>query len=288
MFHIKVSLGYDPGTRGMIVQMNFFGKSDMGKMRTANQDSYLIRPICKNATLTVVCDGMGGAKSGNVASESAIETFGESIVKYTQSKVSREGILTLTSDEACVVLDDAVHDANEAVFKKAQSSTDYQGMGTTLVAALFCDDTVYVVNVGDSRLYLVSDNTITQITHDHSYVQHLIDSGSLSPEEARNHPYRNRITRAVGINKELEVDIFSVDLSSLEVCYLLLCSDGLSGQLLPEDIYAIISSDLDIDVVTDIESELSDKTDKLIDAANEAGGPDNITAVLVKHVKELE
>ncbi len=273
--------------RGMIVLMNFFGKSDIGKMRTANQDSYLIRPLCKNATLCVVCDGMGGAKSGNVASESAIETFGERIVKYTQSKINKDGILALTSDEACVILDDAVHDANQTVFKKAQSSSDYTGMGTTLVAALFCDDTVYVVNVGDSRLYLVSDNTITQITHDHSYVQHLIDSGSISTDEARNHPYRNRITRAVGINHELEVDIFSVELSNLDVCYLLLCSDGLSGQLLSEDIYAIISSDVDIDVVTDIESELSDKTERLIEAANNAGGPDNITAVLVKYVKEL-
>lgn len=276
-----------PNNERKIAIMNFFGKSDVGRIRTANQDSYMIRPVCKNATLCVVCDGMGGAKSGNVASECAIDTFAERLIKYTSSKVSRDGILTLTSDEACVFLDDAAHDANQAVFKMAQSSPDYQGMGTTLVAALFCDDMVYVVNVGDSRLYLISDNTITQITHDHSYVQHLIDSGSLSVEDARNHPYRNRITRAVGINHELEVDIFSVDLASLEVCYLLLCSDGLSGQLLPEDIYSIISSDLDIDVVTDIESELSDKTDSLIDAANAAGGPDNITAVLVKYVKEL-
>ena len=159
-------------------------------------------------------------------------------------------------------------------------------MGTTLVAALFCDDIVYVINVGDSRLYLVSDNTITQITHDHSYVQHLIDSGSLTPEDARNHPYRNRITRAVGIKNELESDIFSVELTDLDICYLLLCTDGLSGQLVPEDIYSIISSDLDIEIVTDVESELSDKIDRLIGAANDAGGPDNITAVLVKYVKE--
>ena len=266
--------------------MNFFGKSDIGRVRTENQDSYMIRPVCKNATLCAVCDGMGGAKSGNVASECAIDTFTERVLKYASGKVSRDGKLSLTGDEACVILDDAVRDANREVLKKAQSSPDYQGMGTTLVAALFCDDTAYVVNVGDSRLYLISDNTITQITHDHSYVQHLIDSGSLSEEDARNHPYRNRITRAVGINNELEADIFSVDLSSLDVCYLLLCSDGLSGQLLPEDIYSIISSDLDIDVVTDIASELGDKTDRLIDAANAAGGPDNITAVLVKYVKE--
>lgn len=266
--------------------MNFFGKSDMGRMRTMNQDSYLIRPICKNAALCVVCDGMGGAKSGNVASELAVDTFAKQVAKYAASKTGKDGILELSSDDACIILDDAARDANKEVYKKAQSSPDYQGMGTTLVGALFCDDVVYVINVGDSRLYLVSNNTITQITHDHSYVQHLIDSGSLTPEEARNHPYRNRITRAVGIKNELEADIYSVELSSLDLCYLLLCTDGLSGQLAPEDIYAMISSDLDIEIVTDVESELSDKVDRLIGAANEAGGPDNITAVLVKYVKE--
>ncbi len=264
--------------------MKFFGKSDTGKMRSANQDSYMIRGMCKNAALCVVCDGMGGAKSGNVASACAVDIFCERVFKYAANKIEND-VLTLTSDDACVILDNAVQDANAAVYKKAQSSPDYQGMGTTLVAALFVDDVVYVVNVGDSRLYLISDNTITQITHDHSYVQHLIDSGSLSAEEAKNHPFRNRITRAVGIQSELETDIFSVDLSGLDLCYVLLCSDGLCGQLPSEDIYTIISSDLDIDVVLDVETELQDKTDKLIDAVNALGGPDNITAVLVKYVR---
>ena len=266
--------------------MNFFGKSDVGLVRTENQDSYVIRPVCKNATLCVVCDGMGGAKSGNVASRQAIETFVENVVKYSSAKLNRDGSLSLSSDDACVILDDAVRDANKTVYDLAQTSPDYQGMGTTLVGALFCDNMVYVINVGDSRLYLISNNTITQITHDHSYIQHLIDSGTVSVDEARNHPFRNRITRAVGIASEIEADIFSVDLSELDVAYLLLCSDGLSGLILPEDIYEIISSDLDIELVTDIESELCDKTDRLIKAANDAGGADNITAVLVKYIKE--
>ena len=266
--------------------MNFFGKSDTGKMRTANQDSYAIRPISKNATLCVVCDGMGGAKSGNVASETAISVFCDSVVKYCTPKITKLKKLKISSDDACVILDDAARDANSAVYEKSQTSPDYEGMGTTLVAALFVDDVAYVINIGDSRMYLISDNTITQVTHDHSYVQHLIDSGTVSVEEARNHPFRNRITRAVGISPETESDIFSVELSSLDVAYLLLCSDGLSGLLLPEDIYEMISSDLDIDVVTDIESELCDKTDRLIKAANDAGGTDNITAVLVKYIKE--
>ena len=260
--------------------MNFFGKSDTGKMRTANQDSYAIRPISKNATLCVVCDGMGGAKSGNVASETAITVFCDSVVKYCEPKITKIKKLKVSSDDACIILDDAARDANIAVYEKSKTSPDYQGMGTTLVAALF------VVNVGDSRMYLISDNTITQVTHDHSYVQHLIDSGTLSVEDARNHPFRNRITRAVGVDEDIECDIFSVELESLEVGYLLLCSDGLCGVLLPEDIYALVSSDLDIDVVLDTEAELGDKTKRLIAAANEAGGPDNITAVLVKYVKE--
>lgn len=270
---------------GLIVEMYFYGKSDTGKVRSANQDSYIISGLCKNSTLCVVCDGMGGAKSGNVASEIAADVFVDKVKKYSALKINTDGIISIDSDEACVLLDTAARDANMAVYKKSQTSPAFSGMGTTLVAALFCDDVVYVINVGDSRLYLISDNTITQITHDHSYVQHLIDSGSLSAEDARNHPYRNRITRAVGIKNDLESDIFSVELSSLEICYLLLCSDGLTGQLPADEIYSIISSEIDIDVVTDVEAELSDKTEKLIEAANAAGGPDNITAVLVKYTQ---
>ncbi len=266
--------------------MNFFGKSDTGKMRTANQDSYAIRPISKNATLCVVCDGMGGAKSGNVASETAMSVFCDSVAKYCEPKTTKFKKLKVSSDDVCVILDDAARDANSAVYEKAQSSPDYEGMGTTLVAALFVNDIAYVINIGDSRMYLISDNTITQVTHDHSYVQHLIDSGTLSVEDARNHPFRNRITRAVGVDEDIECDIFSVELANLEVGYLLLCSDGLCGVLLPEDIYALVSSDLDIDIVLDTDAELADKTERLIAAANEAGGPDNITAVLIKYVKE--
>ncbi len=269
---------------GLIVEIYFWGGSDTGKVRSANQDSYLISGISANSTLCVVCDGMGGAKSGNIASEYAIEVFCEKIKKYTASKID-DGILSLDSDDACVILDNAAHDANLAVYKKSQSSPDYKGMGTTLVAALFCGDIVYVLNVGDSRLYLISDDTITQITHDHSYVQYLVDSGSLSAEDARNHPYRNRITRAVGIRSELECDIYSVDLSSLDGAYLLLCSDGLSGQLLPEDIYSIITTDTETEE-EGVSAELSNKVERLIEAANAAGGPDNITAVLVKYTQD--
>lgn len=263
----------------ILVKTHFYGRSDIGKVRSANQDSYIVGRLCENAALCVVCDGMGGAKSGNVASECAAVVFAEKVRKYAAQRISQNGVMELDSDDACVILDDAAHDANSAVYKKSQTSSAFKGMGTTLVAALICDDVAYVINVGDSRLYLISDNTITQITHDHSYVQHLIDSGSLTVEDARTHPYRNRITRAVGVGSDLEADIYSVDLSSLDCCYLLLCSDGLSGQILPEDIYGIISDDQEYGSTDD---ELAAKTSKLIDAANAQGGPDNITALLVK------
>lgn len=263
----------------ILVKTHFYGRSDIGKVRSANQDSYIVGRLCENAALCVVCDGMGGAKSGNVASECAAVVFAEKVRKYAAQRISQTGAMELDSDDACVILDDAAHDANSAVYKKSQTSSAFKGMGTTLVAALICDDVAYVINVGDSRLYLISDNTITQITHDHSYVQHLIDSGSLTVEDARTHPYRNRITRAVGVGSDLEADIYSVDLSSLDCCYLLLCSDGLSGQILPEDIYGIISDDQEY---VDTDEELAAKTSKLIDAANAQGGPDNITALLVK------
>ncbi len=263
--------------------MNYFGKSDTGRVRSANQDSFVIQNICQNAALCVVCDGMGGAKSGNVASENAVKVFVKKTLKYAAPMIS-DGSLHLTSDDACIILNDAALDANRAVWRKSLSSSAYQGMGTTLVAALVCGDTVYVINVGDSRLYLISNHSITQITHDHSYVQCLIDNGSLSVEDARTHPYRNRITRAVGISNELEPDIYSITLSKLESYYLLLCSDGLCGQLTPEELYEIIAADSEFD---DADAELADKTDKLIAAANEAGGPDNITAVLLKYTSEL-
>ena len=263
----------------ILVKTHFYGRSDIGKVRSANQDSYIVGRLCENAALCVVCDGMGGAKSGNVASECAAVVFAEKVRKYAAQRISQKNMMELDSDDACVILDDAAHDANSAVYKKSQTSSAFKGMGTTLVAALICDDVAYVINVGDSRLYLISDNTITQITHDHSYVQHLIDSGSLTVEDARTHPYRNRITRAVGVGSDLEADIYSVDLSSLDCCYLLLCSDGLSGQILPEDIYGIISDDQEYE---DTDEELAAKTSKLIDAANAQGGPDNITALLVK------
>ncbi len=265
------------------MKTEFYGR----RVRSANQDSYIVGRLCENASLCVVCDGMGGAKSGNVASECAAVVFAEKVKKYALAHISG-GIMELDSEDACVILDDAAHDANSAVYKKSQSSPAFKGMGTTLVAALICDDVAYVINVGDSRLYLISDNTITQITHDHSYVQHLIDSGSLTVEDARNHPYRNRITRAVGVASRLEADIYSVDLSNLDCCYLLLCSDGLSGQLLPEDIYGIIAAEPEDTELSDSESELSEKTARLIDAANAAGGPDNITALLIKCMGETD
>ena len=252
-------------------------------VRQTNQDSYIIERLCSNAALCVVCDGMGGAKSGNVASECAAEVFAARVRKYSAAKIHGD-VMELDSDDACAILDDSAHDANTAVFKKSQTSPDYQGMGTTLVAALFCGDMVYVINVGDSRLYLVGEDAITQITHDHSYVQHLVDSGSLTPEEARTHPFRNRITRAVGIWEKLECDIFSVDLSELEKCWMLLCSDGLSGMLTEDEILSVVSADGQF---ADDDEELSSKTEKLIEAANDEGGTDNITAVLVKFTNSL-
>ena len=251
--------------------MNFFGKSDTGKVRSANQDSYLIRAITRNATLAVVCDGMGGAKSGNVASECAVEVFCERVVKYASGKI-HDGHLRLTSDDACIILDNAVHDANTAVWRKSQSSPDFQGMGTTLVAALFVDDVVYVVNVGDSRLYLISDNTITQITHDHSYVQYLVDIGRISEEEARTAPNRNIITKAVGTESSVDADVFVTEIDpTVNPAYVLLCSDGLTNYLAPEQLFEILKAETSVD----------EKTTTLISRANSLGGTDNITAVVI-------
>ncbi len=283
------------------LKLNFFGRSDTGRVRSANQDNFYAKRLCTNSALCVVCDGMGGARGGNVASSLAAEAFAERLSKLVAAKTSN-GVLKLTPESACRMLDDAADAANLAVYKKSQSAKEYSGMGTTLVAVLFCGDVAYAVNIGDSRLYLISGGELTQITHDHSYVQHLVDSGEITPEEARNHPFRNRITRAVGIGSSIESDIFSIDLHGIEECRLLLCSDGLHGMLAPEEIRAIICEDEhsgiepEDDEITlipigrddgDITAELERITRSLIDAANQAGGSDNITAVLMQYAAEL-
>lgn len=257
------------------MRMIFNGKSDVGRVRHANQDSFVTERLSDGSVLLLVCDGMGGAKSGNVASECAVEAFAGYLREAAEKQLSGK-------DDICDTLLRALSEANGTVYKKSRTSSEFEGMGTTLVAALIKDGNAYVINVGDSRLYLLTEEEIAQVSHDHSYVQNLVDCGAITAEEALTHPYRNRITRAVGVDNYVEGDLFSVRLSDFSDCYLLLCSDGLSGQLSNDVLHSIVTGKQT--GAEDPETDLAEKVNRLIDSANEAGGPDNITAVLARYL----
>lgn len=256
--------------------MIYSGKTHIGKVRTTNQDSFMIKKLSDSFLIAVVCDGMGGAKSGNVASQTAIEYF---LSSFEKSGIT-EGATDKNPDEISAALAQAVFEANEAVYKKAISAYEFNGMGTTLVACVISGNRLFVANIGDSRLYIYSGKKLIQLTEDHSYVQFLIDVGDITPEEAKTHPYRNRITRAVGVQPEVDCDLFTHDLTKFPDAKLLLCSDGLCGQVDGKHIGKILNSN--ISKGNNAEANMEKITDKLINAALDAGGPDNITAVVIQ------
>ena len=255
--------------------MLFFGKTDIGAKRSSNQDSFSCRLYPNGILLCAVCDGMGGAAGGNIASSLAISSF----CGYISRILEHGGFEGNESIPA--VLESAVSAANTAVSEKARVTPELRGMGTTLCAAMLADETLHVVNVGDSRLYVVNecDKKMMKITHDHSYVQYLVDIGELTPEEAAESPRRNMITRAVGSEPTVESDYYSVGLKD-EGTYVLICSDGLTNYMTADDIRDIITARVSCD---NPEDELTAKASLLIDGANRGGGGDNITAVLIKY-----
>ncbi|MBO4798027.1 MAG: Stp1/IreP family PP2C-type Ser/Thr phosphatase [Candidatus Methanomethylophilaceae archaeon] len=251
--------------------MKIVGRTDLGKRRRKNEDCFAVKEY-GGVSLVVVCDGMGGANGGTVASSVAVEQFTESV-----DAAFRRGAQLLTEGDCASLLAHAAAAANGAVYRKAAKDETLQGMGTTLVAALFTERTMYVANVGDSRLYLMSQGRLRQITRDHSLVQYMIDSGKLTPEEAKDYPNRNIITRAIGIERIVDVDILSVELFPPEDSLILLCSDGLSSYVSDETIETILQDGLRTEPF-DGDSTVG----ALIDAANDAGGMDNVTAVLIR------
>ena len=247
--------------------MKYSGKTDIGKKRKCNQDSYAV--FSKEGYFcAIVCDGMGGAKGGNVASGLAVKTFASIIRKAFASKSADD------FDEASIkrVLKIAVDEANTAVYKKSLTDDELEGMGTTLVAILITLSGTYGVNIGDSRLYCQRDGVLKQISKDHSFVQYLIDKGELKPEDAAEHPNKNIILRALGVNETVEFDHFRID----SYDRLLLCTDGLTNHVSNQRIGEIISGAY----ITKPPSYKA-RVEKLIAEANDGGGLDNITAVLV-------
>lgn len=254
--------------------MNFYGSTNIGKKREKNEDCFGIFKISDNATLLAVCDGMGGEAGGAVASSIALRSFAEEVRLQAQDYL-KNGNLCFSDCENDVpmLLDGAVGSANYDVWQRAQDDVSLKGMGTTLVAIFIMTDPIraWTVNVGDSRLYRISKVGIEQMTKDHSYIQYLLDTGAITSAEADLRTDRNIITRAVGISVQLQTDINEISVSDGE--YILLCSDGLHGMLTSNEIYEIVSSKGESPAA---------KVDKLISAANSAGGDDNITVILAE------
>ena len=241
--------------------MQCWGLTDPGCVRAQNQDVYQIEKLDGSTMLCLVCDGMGGAKSGNVASSVAAEVFTKELLRSYKGQKDRERLEQM--------LEKAARLANHTVFEQARVNPDFEGMGTTLVAALVKGKQVAVVNVGDSRLYLINDE-IKQITEDHSLVQMILRRGELTREQAKNFPGKNYITRAIGTEPTVDCDFFHLDMKKDEC--LLLCSDGLSNLLDEQEMLFEVAHGAKMDHCCQ----------RLRDIAIKRGAPDNVTSILIE------
>ena len=238
--------------------MKTYSITDIGKRRSANQDFVYAsdQPVGNLSNMLIVADGMGGHNAGDLASRYTVE----SMVDYIGKAVEKRPIPLLA---------EAIHHANELVVEKAKSDKALEGMGTTVVAATVQENYLYVANVGDSRLYLI-DQEIEQITRDHSLVEEMIRVGELQRKDAKSHPDRNIITRAVGVRTPVKIDFFDIKLEPGDV--ILLCSDGLTNMVEDEDILRIVKKS----------SSLKEAAQRLVTEANKNGGKDNISVVLAE------
>jgi len=236
--------------------MKYAVKTDIGK-RVHNEDSYLLSEKSEFPMLFAVADGMGGHAAGSVASSLLVDQL-----EQFDCKIEPERELEL--------LRHAIENANLGIFRAAEKDRALHGMGTTLVAALILGENYIAANVGDSRMYQFSKKTLESITTDHSLVEQLVLAGAITKEEARVHPQRNIITRAMGLSPIVDVDLFERTWSSGDI--ILLCSDGLHGSVEDEDIITVLSSG----------RSLASMCDLLVQLALDNGGTDNITVILVQ------
>ncbi|MDO4648807.1 MAG: Stp1/IreP family PP2C-type Ser/Thr phosphatase [Eubacteriales bacterium] len=239
--------------------MRIFSATDVGQKRQMNQDYVYVSadPVGNLPNLFVVADGMGGHNAGDYASSHGVQTLVEEIRRdsdYNPVKVIRH----------------AVEVANQEILEKAENDENLRGMGTTMVVCTIVGQYAYVANIGDSRLYVI-ERQIQQVTRDHSLVQEMVRMGELNQEEARNHPKKNIITRALGAEKTVEVDFFDLKLESGSV--ILMCSDGLSNMVEDRKMEEIVHSE---------DADLDAKGRRLVDEANQNGGKDNIAIILVE------
>lgn len=238
--------------------INAYALSDVGACRSVNQDYVFCttKQVGNLPNLFIVADGMGGHKAGDMASKFSVETFVEQVKQST-------------SDNPVSIISDAIKYTNTELINLAATSEDYRGMGTTFVVATIIGKSIYVANVGDSRLYIL-DEDFSQVTRDHSFVEEMVNNGTIDREEARNHEQKNLITRAMGGNPTIIADFFEVELLGGETIFM--CSDGLSNMVEDNQISSILSGKEDIIY----------KAEKLIKTANDNGGKDNISLVIIE------
>lgn len=239
--------------------MRSFGVTDVGKKRKVNQDYlfYSDQPVGCFRNLYIVADGMGGHKAGDKASSYSVTRFVELAKKMEDM-------------HPFLAMDQLITQVNEEVYRISSQQEEFAGMGTTFVAATVWNGTVFVMNVGDSRLYYCDGENLRQITMDHSLVEELVRAGELSPEESKNHPQKNIITRAIGVYDKMQVDFFKFEIHKNDM--ILLCSDGLSNMVDDDMLLAILKED----------STLEEKAGKCKDEALFFGGLDNIAVVIVQ------
>lgn len=233
-------------------------QTDIGHQRKENQDRVAKFTAPDGTLLVVVTDGIGSSRSGDVAAQITVDHLGRQFQAASPNS-SLEAIRWFAREVQLI---------NDEILQKSTENPKYQGMGTTLVAAIIFDQAMVVANIGDSRGYVLHDNLLTQVTIDHSLVNELVKHGDITEEEARNYPQNNIITRAIGVSADARIEVNRFDLGAGD--QILLCSDGLSKMITREQMMGVLESDL----------SLTEKCSQLIKMANEAGGPDNITVLI--------
>lgn len=234
--------------------------TDVGKVREINEDNYCIDE--NQVGLYMVADGMGGHKSGEVASSIAINIIKEHITHYLTEEFQEQSVKG--------VIFEAFNRANKEIYNRSKEDFDCEGMGTTVTMALIIDKRVYIGHIGDSRAYLLREEVLQQITEDHSLVAELVRNGSITEREAMRHPQKNIITRSLGTDENLKVDIFSMDLNKGDI--LILCTDGLTNFVDKEELKKAVLE----------EDDCFESCSTLVSLANQRGGYDNITVLIVK------
>ncbi|MGP4072602.1 Stp1/IreP family PP2C-type Ser/Thr phosphatase [Piscibacillus sp. B03] len=241
--------------------MNVCFVSDVGKVRKVNEDSGGVFYNQANQMLTIIADGMGGHKAGDIASE---------LTSNYMKELWEQTVLFDSPEEVKTWLIDSIQETNQHVYTYSKENHDCDGMGTTIVATVYFSDVVIVAHVGDSRLYHVNKEEAVQVTEDHSFVQQLVNNGELTEEEAEFHPKKNVLLQAIGTESDIRIDVNLFEWDDQD--YVLSCSDGLSNKLSTDDILEVLNMDLSIE----------EQVAKLVSIANENGGEDNISVVLVQ------